>query len=79
MASLSLTEGAVLGGGAFSRVSVVTEDSTGRSYAMKRMRKSVVVQCPEHVFCEQVWNGRGEAGRAAAPAAPAGCECQGSP
>ena len=51
---LSLTEGAVLGGGAFSRVSVVTEDSTGRSYAMKRMRKSAVVQCPEHVFCEQV-------------------------
>jgi cGMP-dependent protein kinase 2 len=44
----------VLGGGAFSRVTVVTEDSTGRSYAMKRMRKSVVVQCPEHVFCEQV-------------------------
>lgn len=52
-ASLTLTEGAVLGGGAFSRVSVVTEDSTGRSYAMKRMRKSAVVQCPEHVFCEQ--------------------------
>ncbi|KIY91427.1 cyclic nucleotide dependent protein kinase [Monoraphidium neglectum] len=51
--SLTLTEGAVLGGGAFSRVSVVTEDSTGRSYAMKRMRKSAVVQCPEHVFCEQ--------------------------
>ena len=22
-------------------------------YAMKRMRKSAVVQCPEHVFCEQ--------------------------
>ncbi|KAI8465523.1 MAG: cyclic nucleotide dependent protein kinase [Monoraphidium minutum] len=51
--TLTLTEGAVLGGGAFSRVSVVTEDSTGRSYAMKRMRKSAVVQCPEHVFCEQ--------------------------
>jgi cGMP-dependent protein kinase 2 len=22
-------------------------------YAMKRMRKSAVVQCPEHVYCEQ--------------------------
>ncbi|GBF87745.1 cyclic nucleotide dependent kinase [Raphidocelis subcapitata] len=58
--SLTLTEGAVLGGGAFSRVSVVGEESTGRSYAMKRMRKSVVVQCPEHVFCEQfrgAWGG----------------------
>lgn len=29
------------------------EESTGRTYAMKRMRKSAVVQCPEHVFCEQ--------------------------
>lgn len=51
--TLMLTEGTVLGGGAFSRVSIVTEESTGRSYAMKRMRKSAVVQCPEHVFCEQ--------------------------
>ncbi|KAG1658436.1 hypothetical protein FOA52_009857 [Chlamydomonas sp. UWO 241] len=51
--SLLLTEGTVLGGGAFSRVSIVTEDSTGRTYALKRMRKSAVVQCPEHVFCEQ--------------------------
>ncbi|KAL6746691.1 kinase-like domain-containing protein [Haematococcus lacustris] len=51
--ALVLTEGTVLGGGAFSRVSVVTEESTGRTYAMKRMRKSAVVQCPEHVFCEQ--------------------------
>ncbi len=51
--SLVLTEGSVLGGGAFSRVSIVTEDSTGRTYALKRMRKSAVVQCPEHVFCEQ--------------------------
>jgi hypothetical protein len=24
-----------------------------RTYALKRMRKSSVVQCPEHVFCEQ--------------------------
>ena len=29
------------------------EESTGRTYALKRMRKSAVVQCPEHVFCEQ--------------------------
>ncbi|GIL88393.1 hypothetical protein Vretimale_15023 [Volvox reticuliferus] len=51
--TLVLTEGTVLGGGAFSRVSIVTEESTGRQYALKRMRKSAVVQCPEHVFCEQ--------------------------
>jgi len=51
--SLLLTEGRILGGGAFSRVSIVTEETTGRTYAMKRMRKSGVVQCPEHVFCEQ--------------------------
>uniref|UniRef100_A0A7S0V7R7 cGMP-dependent protein kinase n=1 Tax=Polytomella parva TaxID=51329 RepID=A0A7S0V7R7_9CHLO len=51
--TLVLTEGSVLGGGAFSRVSIVTEESTGRTYALKRMRKSAVVQCPEHVFCEQ--------------------------
>eukprot|EP00887_Chlorella_sp_A99_P002633 scaffold6.g2633.t1 len=50
---LVLTEGQVLGGGAFSRVSVVTEESSGRRFALKRMRKSGVVQCPEHVFCEQ--------------------------
>ncbi|CAL5219420.1 g1249 [Coccomyxa viridis] len=48
-----LTEGAILGGGAFSRVSIVAEETSGRQYAMKRMRKSAVVQCPEHVFCEQ--------------------------
>ncbi|PSC70618.1 cyclic nucleotide dependent kinase [Micractinium conductrix] len=53
MAQLVLTEGSVLGGGAFSRVSVVSEQTSGRSYALKRMRKSAVVQCPEHVFCEQ--------------------------
>ena len=77
--TLVLTEGSVLGGGAFSRVSIVNgeyskrltslppvapslstsaclhpaEDSTGRVYALKRMRKSAVVQCPEHVYCEQ--------------------------
>lgn len=51
--SLVLTEGAVLGGGAFSRVIEVTEETTGNTYAMKRMRKSAVVQCPEHVYFEQ--------------------------
>lgn len=45
-ATLVLIEGHVLGGGAFSRVSVVREESTGREYALKRMRKSAVVQCP---------------------------------
>lgn len=33
----------------------MTEESTGNTYAMKRMRKSAVVQCPEHVYFEQVW------------------------
>lgn len=51
--TLTLMEGQVLGGGAFSRVSVVTELSTGRQYAMKRMKKIAVMQCPDHVFCEQ--------------------------
>jgi len=31
----------------------VAEESTGRQYALKRMRKTAVVQCPEHVMCEQ--------------------------
>ncbi|CAG9463429.1 unnamed protein product [Pedinophyceae sp. YPF-701] len=52
-AVLVLNQGEILGGGAFSKVSVVTEESTGRQYALKQMRKSAVVQCPEHVFCEQ--------------------------
>jgi cGMP-dependent protein kinase 2 len=56
--TLVLSEGAVLGGGAFSRVSVVVEDSTGREYALKRMRKSTVVACPDHVYCEQVGRAR---------------------
>lgn len=34
-------------------VRVCAEESTDRAYALKRMRKSAVVQCPEHVFCEQ--------------------------
>lgn len=44
----------MLGGGAFSRVSKVVEESNQRPYALKRMRKATVLQCPEHVFCEQV-------------------------
>lgn len=52
-AILVLEEGAVLGGGAFSRVAVVTESTSGRVYALKCMRKSSVAHCPEHVFCEQ--------------------------
>lgn len=50
---LELVEGKVLGGGAFSRVSKVMAPSNRREYAMKRMRKTTVLQCPEHVFCEQ--------------------------
>lgn len=30
-----------------------TQETTSRQYALKRMRKSAVVQCPEHVYCEQ--------------------------
>jgi cGMP-dependent protein kinase 2 len=51
---LYLVEGKVLGGGAFSRVSKVVEESNQRAYAMKRMRKATVLQCPDHVFCEQL-------------------------
>lgn len=50
---LELIEGKVLGSGAFSRVSKVMSPCNQREYAMKRMRKSTVLQCPEHVFCEQ--------------------------
>ena len=38
---------------AFQHVDAGAEESTDRAYALKRMRKSAVVQCPEHVFCEQ--------------------------
>lgn len=51
--ALELIEGKVLGGGAFSRVSKVMSTANQREYALKRMRKSTVLQCPEHVFCEQ--------------------------
>lgn len=43
----------MLGTGAFSRVCVARDEAKGRTFALKRMRKSGVVQCPEHVFCEQ--------------------------
>jgi serine/threonine protein kinase len=43
----------VLGEGAFSRVCKVTEESTGRPFAMKRMSKAAAMQCPDHVYCEQ--------------------------
>jgi cGMP-dependent protein kinase 2 len=51
--SLMLVEAALLGEGAFSRVSEVTESSTQRVFALKRMAKTAAVQCPEHVYCEQ--------------------------
>lgn len=50
---LSLVEGVVLGSGAFSRVSVVTEEETSRAYALKRIRKTAVMRCPEHIYSEQ--------------------------
>ena len=50
---LTLIEGGPLGGGAFSRVTLVTCASTGRRYALKKMAKAAVAACPEHVFCEQ--------------------------
>eukprot|EP00798_Chlamydomonas_sp_ICE-L_P009759 gene9759-7634_t len=43
----------VLGEGAFSRVVRVTEETTGRQFAMKRMTKASAMQSPEHVFYEQ--------------------------
>ena len=50
---LTLIEAGPLGGGAFSRVTLVTCAQTGRKYALKRMSKAAVAACPEHVFCEQ--------------------------
>ncbi|GFH19418.1 predicted protein, partial [Haematococcus lacustris] len=52
--SLVIAEGAVLGEGAFSRVVKASEETTGRQFAMKRMTKSAALQCPEHVYCEQI-------------------------
>jgi cGMP-dependent protein kinase 2 len=51
--SLTLVEAALLGEGAFSRVSEVTEESTKRTFALKRMTMTAALQCPEHVYCEQ--------------------------
>ena len=51
--SLMLVEAALLGEGAFSRVSEVTEETTRRTFALKRMAKTAALQCPEHIYCEQ--------------------------
>lgn len=48
-----LKERELLGEGAFSRVSEVVEDSSQRTFALKRMTKTAALQCPEHVYCEQ--------------------------
>jgi serine/threonine protein kinase len=48
-----LIEQELLGEGAFSRVVRVTEASTGRAFALKRITKAAALQCPEHIFCEQ--------------------------
>jgi cGMP-dependent protein kinase 2 len=50
---LLLVEAALLGEGAFSRVSEVNEVTTNRTFALKRMNKTAALQCPEHVYCEQ--------------------------
>ncbi|KAI8464570.1 MAG: kinase-like domain-containing protein [Monoraphidium minutum] len=50
---LLLVEASLLGEGAFSRVSEVTEETTNRTFALKRMTKTAALQCPEHVYCEQ--------------------------
>lgn len=51
--SLVLKERELLGEGAFSRVSEVVQDSSQRTFALKRMTKTAALQCPEHVYCEQ--------------------------
>jgi cGMP-dependent protein kinase 2 len=48
-----LKEKDLLGEGAFSRVSEVVEDTSNRTFALKRMTKTAALQCPEHVYCEQ--------------------------
>lgn len=48
-----LKECELLGEGAFSRVSEVVEESSHRTFALKRMTKTAALQCPEHVYCEQ--------------------------
>jgi len=51
--TLVLIEGELLGEGAFSKVCKVTEETTGRQFALKRMTKGSAMQCPEHVYSEQ--------------------------
>ena len=52
-ALLTLVEAELLGEGAFSRVSAVTDERSRRIFALKRMAKTAALQCPEHVYCEQ--------------------------
>lgn len=53
LSELMIVEADLLGEGAFSRVSEVTEETTKRTFALKRMTKTAALQCPEHVYCEQ--------------------------
>ncbi|KAF5842551.1 kinase-like domain-containing protein, partial [Dunaliella salina] len=48
-----IIEGQVLGEGAFSRVLQVSEESTGRQFAMKQNKKSACMKCPRHLYQEQ--------------------------
>ena len=52
--TLVFVEGEILGEGAFSKVCKVTEETTGRQFALKRMYKGSSVACPEHVYSEQL-------------------------
>jgi hypothetical protein len=52
----SLLEGGICGMVLVTSAATTTPamaQASQRTYALKRMRKSSVVQCPEHVFCEQ--------------------------
>ena len=50
---LTLVDGPPLGTGTFSRVTLATDPSTGRRFALKRMLKTAVAPCPEHVWSER--------------------------
>mmetsp|Transcript_45545 Transcript_45545/g.144916 ORF Transcript_45545/g.144916 Transcript_45545/m.144916 type:complete len:714 (+) Transcript_45545:249-2390(+) len=50
---LELVEGPYVGGGAFSTVRLVTEKTSNRVFALKRLKKVGVANCPDHIFCEQ--------------------------
>lgn len=50
---IALNEGRLLGGGASSIVVLATEERSGKTFALKRMRKKDVVTTPDHVYCEQ--------------------------